>query len=406
MGSRAGVGHSVEANSFAAGAEAARRAVDEAGGTTPHVALMFQTSKHDPLRFHQGVRSVLPAPTRLLGGYTGGVITRSYLGYDGYEAAVAVIESDTAHFDTFAEIGLNVSGEHEVGRHLGAAIRDRQYEGEPGLLYLYDSVKRFTPESGFDLNIGTHLMEGLGAGLGRWPAAAGMGMIGDMLLRPTFQFIDDRVVQQAALGLVAHGGSVRLDTTIMHGCRPSSSYHTITSADRNVVLEIDGRPALEVIEDLLGSDSDRSWEDYPLFVTLGVNKGDKFGPFDEEAYANRLCMAVDKERKGLVMFEPDLTAGTEVQLMRRSIDFDYIEARAEALLASLDGRTPIFALYIDCMGRASAYCGSEGEEGARVQSVIGSRMPLLGLYSGVELAAVVGRQQALDWTGVLCVFSE
>jgi len=406
MGSRAGVGHSIDANSFAAGAEAAGRALDEAGGQVPTVALMFQTSKHDPLRFHQGVRSVLPPPTRLLGGYTGGVITRDYLGYDGYEAAVAVLASDTARFDTFAEVGLDVHGEHEVGRRLGSLIRGSSYDGEPGLLYFYDSVKRFTPESGFDLNIGTHVMEGLSASLGTWPPAAGLGMVGDMLLSPTFQFVDDQVVQQAALGLVAHGGGVRLDTTIMHGCRPSSSYHVITAAEKNVVLEIDGRPALEIIEDLLGPDSDRGWEDYPLFVTLGVNKGDKFGPFDEESYANRLCMSVDKQRKGLVMFEPDLTAGTEVQLMRRSIDFDYIEERAEALMASLDGREPFFALYIDCMGRASAYCGSEGEEGARVQSVVGSRMPVLGLYSGVELAAVGGRQQALDWTGVLCVLSE
>lgn len=33
-------------------------------------------------------------------------------------------------------------------------------------------------------------------------------------------------------------------------------------------------------------------------------------------------------------------------------------------------------------------------------------MPLLGLYSGVEIARVGGQMQALDWTGVLCVFSE
>lgn len=53
-----------------------------------------------------------------------------------------------------------------------------------------------------------------------------------------------------------------------------------------------------------------------------------------------------------------------------------------------------------------AVCGSEGEEGAEIQKVIGSAMPLLGIYTGVELGAVSGQQQALDWSGVLCVFSE
>jgi hypothetical protein len=192
----------------------------------------------------------------------------------------------------------------------------------------------------------------------------------------------------------------------MHGCKPASGYHTITKAEGSLVLEIDGKPALDAIADLLGPDSEKSWEDYPLFVTLGVNKGDKFGPFKEEDYANRLVMAVDQQRRALVMFENDLKPGFEVQLMRRSIDFDYIGRRADELLGRLGHRIPVFALYIDCAGRASAYCGTEREEAEEVQRVIGSRMPLLGMYSGVEIAKVGPDMQALDWTGVLCVFSE
>ena len=117
-------------------------------------------------------------------------------------------------------------------------------------------------------------------------------------------------------------------------------------------------------------------------------------------------MAVDKERGGLIMFENDLKPGFAVQLMRRSIDFDYIGRRVADLLHRVGYRRPLFALYIDCAGRASAYCGSEREEAEEVQRVIGSRMPLLGMYSGVEIAKVGNDMQALDWTGVLCVFSE
>jgi hypothetical protein len=207
------------------------------------------------------------------------------------------------------------------------------------------------------------------------------------------------------MALVLSGG-VQMDTIIMHGCKPSSDYHTITKAEWNAVLEIDGKPAVDAIAEMLGPDSDRGWEDYPFFVTLGVNKGDKFGEFNEEEYANRMVMAVDKERRGLIMFEPDLKEGFEVQLMRRSIDFDYIRERTEDLLRRVESRKPFFALYIDCAGRASAFCGTEGEEAEEVQKVISSKMPLLGMYSGVEIAKVGGDIQALDWTGVLCVFSE
>ena len=33
-------------------------------------------------------------------------------------------------------------------------------------------------------------------------------------------------------------------------------------------------------------------------------------------------------------------------------------------------------------------------------------MPLLGFYSGVEIAPFMGGSRALDWTGVLIVLSE
>src|SRR5438067_11956353 len=152
---------------------------------------------------------------------------------------------------------------------------------------------------------------------------------------------------------------------------------------------------------------DKQWEEYPLFVTLGVNKGDKFGPFREVDYANRLAMAIDRERGGLVMFEPDLTAGTEVQLMRRSIDFGYIGQRVDELFARVGSRRPFLAVDIDCAGRASAICNTDGEEAEVVQRALADRgVPLLGMYSGVEIARFGAQVQALDWTSVLCVFSE
>ena len=87
-------------------------------------------------------------------------------------------------------------------------------------------------------------------------------------------------------------GDVRLDTVIVHGCKPSSRYHTITQAEGNVVLEIDGQPAVEAIAKLLGPDSYKSWEDYPFFVTLGVNKGEcGTGPVGELRLG--LCRRVD-----------------------------------------------------------------------------------------------------------------
>lgn len=196
-----------------------------------------------------------------------------------------------------------------------------------------------------------------------------------------------------------------MDTAIMHGCTPMGAYHTITASDGPAVLEIDGRPALEVIDDILGPAA-RSWEEYPLYLMLGVNRGDKFGPFREAEYATRVCLNIDRDRKALIMFEPDLRPGSEIQLMRSNVDVRYIDDQVNALFDQLDGRAPVFAFYIDCAGRAKVYAGTDYEEAEALQRALGDRVPLLGFYSGVEIARVGHVMQALDLTGVLCLFSE
>jgi len=403
MPTQFGVGFSEQADSRQAGVEAAAAALAEAGPGRCDLALLFSTSKHAPRQLRDGVRSVIGPAARLIGGYSAGAITREKLGYEGFQVIVGVMSSDSIQVDMFIEGGLS-GNEREVGRALARQIRSKTYSGEPNILLMYDSVRE-SVASGAALNLATPLIAGMTDVLETWPRAAGVGMMGDMQWNPTYQWFDDRIEQHSAMALVLSGG-VRLDTIIMHGCKPGSAYHTITRAEGPAVVEIDGRPALEVIAELLGPEYDRSWEEYPIFVTLGVNKGDKFGPFREEDYANRLCMAVDQERKALIMFEDDLKTGDEVQLMRRSIDFEYMGARVGDLLRRVGDRRPLFALYIDCTGRAGTYCGTEREEAEEVQKAIGTRMPLLGMYSGVEIAKVGGSMQALDYTGVLCVFSE
>ncbi len=259
------------------------------------------------------------------------------------------------------------------------------------------------------MNMGTPLLAGMADGLGgHWPPTAGAGTMGDMQFRESFQWFNDQVLSCSASALVLAGGGVQMHQTIMHGCLPASAYHTVTKADGPVILEIDDRPAAQVLADIIGEDSGLTFEDYGWFITLGVNKGDKWGEFHEESYANRMCVGVDRKRQGLVMVEPDLVEGSEIQLMRRSFDFAYIYTETERLLADIaaQGRRPILAFYIDCAGRAGAYSGNDQEEAREVQQALGN-IPLLGFYTGVEIAQLAtGSVVPLDWTGVLCVWSE
>jgi hypothetical protein len=263
MATKVGVGVSENPTSLDAGKEAARAATAEAGVSTCDLAIMYSTPKHDNYQLRDGVRSVIGPSARLIGGYSVGIITKDMLGYEGYQVGVAIMSSDSVEVDMFIEKGLP-DNEYNIGLSLGTQIKSKDYKGEPNILLMYDSIKESISD-GMALNLATPLIEGMGQSLGNWPPTAGVGMVGDFQFNPTYQWFDQRIEQGTAMALV-FSGDVRLDTIIMHGCKPSSDYHTVTRAEGNVVLEIDGKPAVNAIAEMLGPGDDRSWENYPLFV--------------------------------------------------------------------------------------------------------------------------------------------
>ncbi|MEO5348472.1 MAG: FIST C-terminal domain-containing protein [Magnetococcus sp. YQC-3] len=406
VSSHVGVGYSEETDSRTAGAQAARQAREQLGAGAISQALLFSTSRHDPAELAQGVRSIIGDDTPLVGGYAVGVITQEALGYDGYQVGIALFRCSAVSFDLFKTENLP-GNEKNCGADLGRQIVAAPPAGETsGLILLYDSVNRSGKH--FALNMAVPLLEGLSQHLDDTVMRhlVGAGLVGDMECRSTWQWFNHEVNQGTAMAIRISGG-LTMHTAVLHGCRPASDYHTITRAEGSTVLEIDNRPALEVISELLGKEHDVPWREYSFFVTLGVNQGEKYGPFKEDNYQNRLCLRADVKRKAMVMFEPDLVAGSEFQLMRRSIDYSYIGERIEQLFAQIpEGKTPIFAFYINCAGRAAAYCGAEEEDAVAVLEALGGRMPFLGIYSGVEIGPIDHRPQSLDWTGVLTLFCE
>lgn len=403
MRAAVGVGFSERPDSEVAAREAVRQALERCGASRCDLALLYSTGKHDQARLLRTVRAEVGPAARIAGGCVAGVLTNDRLGYDGSQCAVLVLSSDQLRVDIFHASGMD-GGERQAGVALGEAVRCQRFEGEPNLLLMYESVRSFGPE-GPSLNMGATLLEGMEEALGTWPRTVGIGLFAETRWRPSLQYVDDRLEAQSAV-TVALSGGLRMDTVTMHGLRPMSSYRTVTRTDGAAVLEIDGRPALEAIESLLGPGADQRWEDYPLHLTLGANTGDKFGEFREEDYAICLCFAIDRARRALVMFDDTLRPGMEVQLMRRQLDFEDVRRRAEALRTQVErsGQHPLFALYIDCAGRGAHYAGTQREEAEEVQLAMGD-LPLLGVYSGNEVAPFGKGVRRVNHTGVLSVFS-
>ncbi len=402
MTAKIGVSYSTNPNSGDAGREMAKDAMRSSGAYKAGLALVFASTEHDSESLLNGVKSVVGTKCIIAGGTSTGVITNDYLGYEGFHAGIMVVSDEQTEFRTEVVENINCD-EYNAGKKLGRRLTFLNSVDNPALLLIYDGIRN--PPTKMNLfNEATPILRGMEEELGKLPPMAGVGVLVGMNMKKTEVWDNQKAYRDSLLSLVLNG-SIRLDTTIMHGCKPASDYHTITKASGNLVLEVDNRPALEVAADYMGNTTQYDWKNSMFFITLGVNRGEKYGPFREEEYVNRMVTGVDRETGAISLVEGDLREGDEFQFMRRSIETDMISVQAGQLLDSLRGRVPLFALYISCLGRVKKLFGTEKEEAEEIQATIGSRMPLLGIYSGVEIAKVKEKVMPLDWTGVLCVFS-
>lgn len=400
---KTGTAYSQNENSFEAGVEIAKNAIGNSTLSNHTIFLLFATPTHDAHLLMKGMRSVIGNGPAIIGGTTIGVVTNVFLSYSGVMAGAGFLSSDKNFFIINTEAGVK-DRELDAGTNLGKTIKEN-LRADSSLLILYDCMK-FTHDESDQLlfNLSMPILEGLLSQIKQWPTSvAGVGVIGDMTGASACAIWANDYVSRHGLASVTISGSLKMDTVILQGTSPAGSYHTITKAEHNRILEIDGRPALEMIDEMTGGGM--SWDEYPLFITLGANHGDKFGDYIPENYSNRFCLAIDKEAKALIMVENDLKEGDDVQLMRRDVDFKYIQPKIEELKAKIGNRKPVFAFYIDCIGRVSAFSGMPEEESQEVIRLLGD-IPLFGIFSGVEIANIGKGVKPLDWTGVVCLFSE
>lgn len=399
--SQLALGQSRHNDAFTAGqdaADAARQRIAMAPGW----ALAFGGGRHEPQALLDGLRAVL-GDIPIVGGSAAGLITPAGATLTGFECGVLLFAGALP-----PEAVLRVDDlvdEFDAGQRLGAALRPACSNASTILLF-YDSLYTESPPR---LHVGSRLMDGLYAGLdGLEPTLIGAGTLGDLGLKTSFLF-DGRAVRKDAAIAVVMPTALAVHTRITHGCYPASDFMTITRIDGAQVLELDGRPALAVTAERLGLPEDALAQMSPatLALTLGEKQGDPYAPFEDSNYNNRLVVAADAQTRALILFEADYALGTRVQLMdidpQRMIDSARVES--ERLLADLGDRVPLFALYIDCAGRSMAFNGLDEDESTPVRELIGTRCPLLGFFSGVELGPVRGRTRPLDWTGVLAVFT-
>jgi hypothetical protein len=295
----------------------------------------FCSDKTHPRQFYNGIRDVAGNSAPIIGGSAIGLISNNFLSYDGPSAGMAVVQSDVLKQRTITVKNIN-KDENDAGKRLAMGLR--QKHDDKALLIFYDSVKTPPGENSPPImNSSSYLLEGLSSACAFDIPIIGAGLIGDYAFNPPVQFCGSSVGRQCAVGAMLSGG-IAVHYCITHGCVPIDGiYHTITKIEGPVLYELDGQPIVRMIDNMFGSSE---WQkEHPVnYLTIGVNYGEKYGKYEEEKYVNRLITGVTPDKKGVIMFEPDLKNGTQIQFMSRDAEQMVRSAKknSEALLQSVN----------------------------------------------------------------------
>ncbi len=401
-------GYSSESDSFKAGEQVIRTALQNQAPPDIGLVMAFCTNHLDQKEFVAGMTSKLPQGTPVVGGTTIGVINNSLISYNRPSSA-ALIVPDGPIQSKVAVTEIDADQEFEAGTAIAKQMGCRHKD--QFLFLLYNMVKkerrhRTPPE----MNSLRSILQGIESINTNNTPVFGAGVIGDYNFSPSTLFSSLGVSANQILGL-SFCGDFYFDHAVMHGCTPIDGiYHTITKNDGPIILELDHQPAMNIINDIYGS---RDWQrEIPVKeLTVGVNLGDKYGAYREDNYINRLIAGPMLLEKGIITPEPDWQPGTEIQLMVRDNEqmITSTKKRSEALLRRVikAGKKPQLGLYIDCAGRTSYFANSLQEEASVVQDIFNEHdIPLFGFYSGLEIAPLFDRSRGLEWTGVLIVLAE
>lgn len=372
----------------------------------PDLVLAFCNHGLDPQNYYLSLRALLGDDVPIIGGSAIGVITNDFLRYQGATSAIAFIQCQTMTFQLASAEHLFKDPE-QTGYALSHALSETH---KASLLFLlYDSIKyAATSTSPAVLNPSHLLLKGLSKSLSPMVPVVGAGLLGDHQFNPITHFSGYSISNQSA-SAVLFSSAVKPHIAVMHGCKPLSGREfTITDIFGQFLYTLDGQPVVDVIDQAYGS---QHWRQQSPVRTLCL--GRQHEQFDsqrhESCFTNRLISGILPDNEGIILFEPDFRTGDKVQLMQRDTKRTIQSAKEQTrqLVQQIKQAddTPLFALYINCGGRAAVFEDSDQEEAAEVQLAMNqAKIPLLGFYCGVEIAPVHQKSQGLDWSGVLVIF--
>ena len=202
-------------------------------------------------------------------------------------------------------------------------------------------------------------------------------------------FLDGEVLRSGAIGL-ALDGNITVDTVVAQGCRPIGKPMRISKSERNMLLELDDVPPMEVLRDMLKTLPDRDQDLIRHSLFLGVVMDELIDNPVQGDFLIRNVVGMDQSTGALAIGEM-LKEGQLVQFHLRDA-----ETSADDLTAVLSRYADEHrendipgALLFSCLGRGEYLYGKPNHDTDLFRDKLGD-VPLGGFFCNGEIGQVSG----------------
>ncbi|PPD17028.1 MAG: hypothetical protein CTY27_04750 [Methylotenera sp.] len=236
---------------------------------------------------------------------------------------------------------------------------------------------------GLNVN-GSELLKGFQSVLGDIPIVGGLAGDGGAFVK-TLQLYNDTVSDNLVIAVGLYGPALITASGALGGWKPYGPPRTVTKSEKNVVFEMDGKPALPLYRMYIGEAFSKGLPGTGLKFPLAVIEEGK-----RDVEKIRTLLAIDPKNNSLT-FAGNVEEGETVRLCQTNHDrlVDGAGAAAnlvmDGLSANKTNQTGL-ALCVSCVGRKGVMAELVGDEIKLVQQILGPQTSLTGFYSYGELA--------------------
>ncbi|MDQ3863363.1 MAG: FIST C-terminal domain-containing protein [Actinomycetota bacterium] len=399
MTTKAGVGMSHHHNPNIAGREAAEQALENAGGLAkPDFVFLFASTGYDQRSLLRVVRETTGGAP-LSGCSAEGTINGDDADETNFSALVTVISSDELRWHNGLANGLSADS-----RALGQRV------AEDLLPHISsDTIGLFVFPDGLALNL-EHFFTGLEENLSYdrflplWGGGAGNNF---SVEEPTYQYCDDELVTDG-VSYALLSGKAQASWAISHGLMPIGSARTVTRSQGNVIYELDGKPATEVLKEYLPENAiadDRDWIHYAISLALCF-KAPSY--MKDEEYVVMGVPAV-RMADGSITVQTEVPEGTSLWFSSRDKEkmTAGLDRMARQIKQQLGGAQPKLVFQFECMTRGKTMLREQEKLKLlrRFRQTVSPEAPWVGFYTIGEIGPVEEHNNHYLFTSVVLALS-